>query len=151
MIHVAGIDELDSRTLYRILRLRSQVFVVEQDCSYLDADGRDLEPGAVHLWADPAPHEPTVAATLRLLTDPDGSRRIGRVVTAPRHRHLGLAKALIEHALTLVPAGGRVTLDAQVHLEQWYERLGFERSGPEFVEDGIVHVPMRRCGTATRP
>ena len=150
MIHVAGIDELDSRTLYRILRLRSQVFVVEQDCAYLDADGRDLEPGAVLVWADPAPHGPTVAATLRLLTDPDGSRRIGRVVTAPSHRHLGLARALVEHALTLVPTGDHVVLDAQVHLEQWYERLGFERSGPEFVEDGIVHVPMRRRGPGSR-
>jgi ElaA protein len=151
MIRVARIDALDSRTLYRILRLRSEVFVVEQDCVYLDADGRDVEPTTVHVWLDPVPHGPRVAAALRLLTEPDGSFRIGRVVTAPSHRRLGLARALIEHALTLVPADAPVVLDAQAHLEGWYGHLGFERSGVEFVEDGIVHVPMRWCGVGARP
>jgi ElaA protein len=144
MIGNAGFDELDSRTLYRILRLRSEVFVVEQACVYLDLDGRDVEPGTLHLWADPDPSSPTVAAALRVLTERDGSRRIGRVVTAAGHRGLGFAGTLMDHALKLIPAHAAVILDAQAGLEAWYEHWGFERSGDDFVEDGIVHVPMRR-------
>jgi len=90
VIRGAGFDELDARTLYRILRLRAEVFVVEQDCPYLDPDGRDAEPGTLHLWVDPDPGAPTVAAALRVVVEPDGSRRIGRVVTAPDHRRAGV-------------------------------------------------------------
>jgi ElaA protein len=144
MINVAGFDGIDPRTLYRILRLRSEVFVVEQACVYLDADGRDTEPTTVHLWTDPDPAAPTVAAALRMLTNRDGTVRIGRVVTAPDRRGLGLAGALIDRALTLVDEDATVALDAQSRLEAWYERWGFQRSGADFVEDGIVHVPMRR-------
>ncbi len=144
MIHAAAFDQLDPRTLYRILRLRSEVFVVEQACVYLDLDGRDMERATVHVWADPVEEAPSVAAALRLLTEPDGSRRIGRVVTAAEERGLGLARTLLERALTLVPDDAPVVLDAQVRLEDWYRGWGFERTGPDFEEDGIVHVPMRR-------
>jgi len=148
MIHAAGFDQLDTRTLYRILRLRSEVFVVEQACVYLDLDGRDTEPGTIHVWADPVEEAPSVAAALRLLAEPDGARRIGRVVTAAQERGLGLAGALVERALTLVPAASPVILDAQLRLEDWYGGWGFERTGPDFDEDGIVHVPMRRAARA---
>ena len=144
MIHAAAFDQLDPRTLYRILRLRSEVFVVEQACVYLDLDGRDMERATVHVWADPVEEAPAVAAALRLLAEPDGSRRIGRVVTAAEERGLGLARTLLERALTLVPDDAPVVLDAQVRLEDWYRGWGFERTGPDFEEDGIVHVPMRR-------
>jgi ElaA protein len=144
VIYGAGFDELDARTLYRILRLRAEVFVVEQDCPYLDPDGRDAEPGALHLWVDPDPAAPTVAAALRVLVEPDGSRRIGRVVTAPDHRRQGLAGVLLDRALALVPPGAGVVLDAQAQLEPWYAERGFARAGEDFVEDGIAHVPMRR-------
>ena len=144
MIRGAGFDELDARTLYRILRLRAEVFVVEQDCPYLDPDGRDAEPGTLHLWVDPDPGAPTVAAALRVVVEPDGSRRIGRVVTAPDHRGRGLAGTLLDRALALVPAGSGVVLDAQARLEPWYAERGFTRVGEEFLEDGIAHVPMRR-------
>jgi ElaA protein len=140
----AGFDDLDARTLYRILRLRAEVFVVEQDCPYLDPDGCDAEPSALHLWVDPDPTAPTVAAALRVLVEPDGTRRIGRVVTAPDHRGQGLAGKLLDRALELVPPGAGVVLDAQAHLEPWYTERGFTRAGEEFVEDGIAHVPMRR-------
>ncbi len=128
------------------------MFVVEQECPYLDPDGRDMEPGTVHLWADPEPSAPTVAAALRVLTQPDGTRRIGRVVTAADRRGTGLAGKLLDHALGLVPPGTPVELDAQLRLEPWYEGWGFARSGDEFLEDGIVHVPMRRgADTAAHP
>jgi ElaA protein len=138
-IRTAAFDELDPRTLYAILRLRAQVFVVEQRSLYLDPDGRDLEPATRHCWI---PLDEGIAAYLRVLVEPGGERRIGRVVTAPAARGLGYAEALVRHAIGL--AAGPVVLDAQTYLADWYARFGFEPDGPEFVEDGIPHVPMRR-------
>lgn len=125
--------------LYGILRLRSDVFVVEQNCVYADLDGRDLEPSARHLWMadDDGP-----AAYVRLLDDGD-ARRLGRVVTRADARSAGLAARLIEH--TLATSAGPWILHAQAHLAGWYGRFGFTVTGPEFDEDGIPHVAMRRA------
>lgn len=139
-VHDAPLAELDPGTVYAILALRSAVFVVEQDCVYLDPDGRDLEPDARQLWAENAG---AVVATLRLLRDPGPVARIGRVVTAASARGGGVAATLVRRAIEL--AGPvEIVLDAQSHLAGWYARLGFAVDGPEFVEDGIPHVPMRR-------
>jgi ElaA protein len=139
-VHDAPLAQLDPRTLYAILALRSAVFVVEQECVYLDPDGRDLEPGARQLWAE---HDGAVVATLRLLRDPGPLARIGRVATSARARGRGVAAALVRRAVELAGPVD-IVLDAQSHLAGWYERLGFAVDGPEFVEDGIPHVPMRR-------
>jgi ElaA protein len=144
------VDQLPARTLYRILALRGGVFVVEQECCYADLDGRDLEPGATLLWIVGGSGGPDdeVLATLRVLDEPDGSVRIGRVATAAAARGRGLAGALLAEALRL--AGTRsVRLDAQSHLAGWYEGYGFVRDGGDFVEDGIPHTPMRRGATST--
>jgi ElaA protein len=140
-VHDSTLRALDPVTLYNLLRLRTDVFVVEQECPYPELDGRDLEPDARQLWiADDAG---AVLATLRLLTDPDGTARIGRVATAVAARGTGLAAQLMARALEL--AGEReVVLDAQSYLFEWYARFGFERDGEDYVEDGIPHVPMRR-------
>lgn len=132
-------DELTTRQLHDILRLRSDVFVVEQVCIYPDVDGRDVEPTTVHHWTERAGQ---IVAYLRVLGAGDGSIRIGRVVTAPAARGSGLAAALV--TAVAAGAGGDVVLDAQSHLAEWYERLGFVIDGPEFVDDGIAHMPMRR-------
>lgn len=137
-VHVAAVSELDPVTLYRILRLRTDVFVVEQQCPYPELDGRDLEPDARQLWIEDAGE---VVATLRLLRDPDGVARIGRVATAVQSRGAGLAAVLMRRAMEL--AAGTVVLDAQAYLEGWYARFGFVRAGEEYLEDGIAHVPMR--------
>lgn len=140
-VHEAPLAELPPAVLYALLKLRVDVFVVEQECAYPELDGRDVEPTTVHLWSQ-AP-DGSVAATLRLLRDPDGRARIGRVATAPGFRGAGAAGTLIRRALDL--AGDRESvLDAQAHLAGWYARFGFEVCGPEFPEDGIPHVPMRR-------
>lgn len=141
-VHAAGFDELDRTTAYRLWQLRSLVFVVEQDCPYLDLDGRDLEPATVHLWVEDEAGTPV--ATLRLLDDGDVAR-IGRVVTHPDARGRALAGALLDEAVARI--GGRPSvLDAQAHLAHWYARWGYAPDGPEFLEDGIPHVPMRRAG-----
>lgn len=135
----ATFDELDARTLYGILALRAEVFVVEQDCVYLDPDGRDLEPSARQVWVE---QDGAIVATLRILRDPDGCARIGRVATAASARGAGYAAAMMRHALALVPEG-EVVLGAQSYLEGWYEQFGFVRDGADYVEDGIPHLPMR--------
>jgi predicted GNAT family N-acyltransferase len=125
--------------VYALCRLRVDVFVVEQQCPYPELDGRDAEPATVHLWFE---DDGAVAATIRVLDDGD-TRAIGRVATAATHRGRGLAADLIRAGIDLCE-GHPITLGAQAHLESWYERFGFRRSGPGYVEDGIPHVPMRR-------
>jgi ElaA protein len=138
-VRVAVFAELDPVTAYRLWALRSQVFVVEQDCVYLDLDGRDLEPGARQWWIE---RDGVPVAALRVLDD-GGPPRIGRVVTRRDCRGQGLA-ALLVHAV-LEAAGDRpVVLAAQSHLVDWYAALGFVPDGPGFLEDGIPHTPMRR-------
>jgi ElaA protein len=135
----SSVAEIDPLRLYDLLRLRVDVFVVEQDCPYPELDGRDVEPDALLLWAE---EDDQVLATVRLLVDHDADGlRIGRVATAPTARGRGLAADLMRLALERC-AGRLVRLDAQAHLEGWYARFGFVVDGPGFVEDGIPHVPM---------
>ena len=133
-------DELAVREFHDIARLRSEVFVVEQGCVYLDLDGRDVEPATEHHWLS---LDGEVACYARTLVEPDGAVRIGRVVTAPARRGAGLAASLVT-ALVERHAGEPLVLEAQSHLADWYSRLGFVVTGAEYLEDGIPHVPMRR-------
>jgi predicted GNAT family N-acyltransferase len=135
---VSPLDEIPPRTLYEILRLRVDVFVVEQDCAFPDLDGRDLEPGARHLWID---EEGEVVGYARLLDEPAGGSTIGRVVTPLERRGSGLGAHLMREAITRVAYP--IRLKAQQRLAGWYEQFGFAVSGDPFDEDGIAHVPMR--------
>jgi ElaA protein len=141
-VHNERFADLDTLTLYALLKLRVDVFVVEQACAYPELDGRDCEPGTRHLWVT-GPDAAQPLAYLRVLTEPDGDMRIGRVVTAPAARGGGLARRLVEVALSVDPSVNTV-LNAQSHLVDFYTKLGFTPSGPEFLDDGIPHVPMRR-------
>jgi len=131
---------MDPLRLYSILKLRVDVFVVEQGAAYEELDGRDIEPGARLYWAEEDGH---VLATLRLLREADG-RRIGRVATAATARGRGLGAELMRRAVAAC-AGQQIVLDGQLQLERWYEGFGFLRSGEVFVEDDIPHVPMTRA------
>jgi ElaA protein len=139
VVRAATFAELDAGTSYAILRLRVDVFVVEQACAYAELDGRDIEPTTVHLWTsdDMGP-----TAYLRVLTDGE-TWRIGRVCTRVDSRGSGLAGTLMRDALSRF-VDRPLVLDAQAHLAGWYERFGFHANGGEFVEDGIPHIPMRR-------
>jgi ElaA protein len=138
-IRVRAFGELDARTAYDVWRLRQDVFVVEQACPYPDLDGRDVEPGTRHVVGV---LDEAVAGYLRVLDDGPVAR-IGRVVLARSARGRGLADPLMSAALEVV--GDRPSvLDAQAPLARWYAGFGYAVSGPEFVEDGIPHVPMRR-------
>jgi ElaA protein len=131
-------DRLDPYAVYGICKLRQDVFVVEQQCPYPDLDARDVEPETRHvlLMVDD-----TLLGYARVLDDRD-VWRIGRVLLAPDARGRGWAGPLMETALS-VSTGRDVVLDAQSPLAGWYATHGFEVDGPEFVEDGIPHLPMR--------
>ena len=135
-------DELDIATLYALLRLRVEVFVVEQACPYPELDGRDLDPSTEHLWLAPQGAPTTVLSYLRLLRDGD-TYRIGRVCTVRHARGTGLAAVLMRAALDAI-GGAPCVLDAQTYLAGFYAAHGFSVAGEEFMEDGIPHVPMRR-------
>lgn len=141
--------ELDTATLYELLALRTQVFVVEQNCPYLETDGQDLVGDSCHLLAR---DESGLVGYLRLL-DPqpmNGEVVIGRVLTAERARGSGLGHRLMERGL--VECGQRwpgvpVYLSAQAHLQGYYGRYGFVAVTEVYLEDGIPHIGMRRAAT----
>ncbi|MEI4279944.1 GNAT family N-acetyltransferase [Klenkia terrae] len=131
--------DLSPLELYGLLRLRVDVFVVEQTCPYPELDGRDTEPGTVHVWISGEDGE--VQSCIRVLENGE-DRAIGRVATAVGARGRGLSAQLIARGLELC-AGRTVDIGAQAYLEGWYARFGFERSGEDYLEDGIPHLPMR--------
>lgn len=145
-LHAATFADLDAATLYALLRLRVDVFVVEQECAYPELDGRDTDPVTVHLWLARG-GEPL--AYLRILGEPDGADRISRVMVAKHARGRGHARRLMNAAFVCI--GGRQSiLHAQAHLVDFYAGMGFTPTGPEFLQDGIPHIPMHRPG-AGRP
>ena len=137
--------------LYQILHWRQSVFVVEQSCAYLDADG--LDPECLHLsLLDP---QGELIAYARLL--PPGvagaEPAIGRVLVVPRFRRQQLARALMQRALQEINQRFGplpVCLSAQVYLRDFYAGLGFVAQGEVYDEDGIAHLAMRRELTASR-
>lgn len=143
-------QDLDAATLYELLKLRVEVFVVEQACPYPELDGRDLLPETRHFWleesdgSDPG----AVIATLRLMEEHvggDKTFRIGRVCTKRNARGRGHTTRLLQAALAEV-GDYPCRIDAQTYLEEMYAGHGFVRDGAEFLEDGIPHVPMVRNG-----
>ncbi|MFC5993129.1 GNAT family N-acetyltransferase [Pseudonocardia hispaniensis] len=137
--------DLDTQTLYELLRLRIDVFVVEQACAYGELDGRDLEPRARHYWLSANGQPASMLGCVRLLKEPDGGYRIGRLCVARAVRGRGLGRRLLQAVLAEV--GDRsCVLDAQEHLADLYRGFGFEPSGPAYDWDGVVHLPMRRPG-----
>jgi ElaA protein len=137
-LRVSSFRDLENTTLYAILKLRTDVFVVEQKCAYPELDGRDTEPGTRHVWLSRGDE---IVAYLRILDD-GTAERIGRVVVAPGERGAGWAGRIMDEALTVI--GNRTSvLEAQTHLARFYAKFGYVQTGPEYLEDGIAHVPMR--------
>ena len=135
-------DQLTPHELYAILQLRNEVFVVEQDCVYQDADNKDL--AAYHFtgW-----EKDTLLAYTRII--PPGiiykEASIGRVVTSPPARKKGLGRELMEHTIREVYrlfGQTPIRIGAQVYLLAFYSSLGFIQTGDIYLEDGIEHVEM---------
>ena len=146
-VHRSAWTDLDPLTLHDLVALRLTVFVLEQACLYPELDGRDVEPVTEHDWtAD----ERGPSAYLRVLTEPDGAARVGRVCTRADARGAGLAAALLTDVLDRNP-GRVIVLEAQEHLAAWYGRFGFTATGPGYLDDGIPHLPMRRAPSIPTP
>jgi ElaA protein len=140
-------SQLTSLQVYQMLRLRSEVFVVEQNCIYQDIDNKDIHPQTHHiLWYN----DEVLVAYARLL--PAGLSyadvSIGRVLVAESARGYGLGKQVIDvclaHIATLWP-GQAVTIGAQSHLSELYQQFGFQEISAHYLEDGIMHVDMHRA------
>lgn len=137
-------DALSSTELYELLKLRQEVFIVEQACPYLDADGTDLH--ALHLWAEIDGH---FAAYCRIFPNEIkyAETSIGRVLTHPNYRRLSLGKTLMRIAIGTISArfpGHAIKISAQDYLLHFYESFGFEETGNRYLEDDIPHSEMIR-------
>ncbi|WP_040214873.1 GNAT family N-acetyltransferase [Clostridium polynesiense] len=135
-------NELTNYELYAILKERSGIFVVEQNCFYLDPDGIDLE--SYHLYKE---ENGEITAYLRII--PKGLKgdkiSIGRVLVKKEYRGKGLGRELMQEALRFIREELRedsVELHAQNHLREFYGSLGFKIAGEVYIEAGIPHVMM---------
>lgn len=142
-------DALLPRTLYALLQLRSEVFVVEQSCAFQDLDGAD--PDCMHLLGERTHlgNESELLAYTRLV--PAGLKyaeaSIGRVVTAPVTRGTGMGHALMAESIRMLHSLWGVQpirIGAQAHLERFYNTHGFVSDNKPYIEDGIPHIEMVR-------
>ena len=138
----SSFESLSAEEVYEILRLRSKVFVVEQNCVYLDMDGKDLDSFHLRGYAGD-----TLIAYARILPPGLAFREasIGRVVTDPGWRTSGNGRALmlkaIEETLSQFTIS-TIRIGAQTYLLNFYTSLGFKAEGDVYIEDGIPHVEM---------
>jgi ElaA protein len=135
-------NEFTIYELYQILQLRSEVFVVEQDCVYQDLDFKDQK--AVHVYG--VKNEKIVAYT-RIFKPGDyfDNASIGRVVVAALERKYGFGHDLIKASIKAVKTHfkvDKITISAQVYLKKFYESHGFKQVGEGYLEDGIPHIKM---------
>lgn len=130
-------NELTTMELYRLLALRTEIFVVEQNCPYQEVDGKDEQ--AVHYWIE---EEGEIVSALRVLTEASPVA-IGRVVTKATHRGKGYSRLLMDAA---IKDFGHETLylQAQTYVEPFYASFGFKRTSDVYREDSIPHVDMLR-------
>jgi ElaA protein len=136
--------ELNLDELYAILALRQEVFIVEQNCPFLDTDGKDQT--ALHLML--FDKEKNLVAYTRLFDKDlyyEGYTSIGRVVTSPKARGGGIGRILMEKSIEKVlnlSVQTPIKIGAQKYLEKFYQSLGFELTGNDYIEDGIPHTYM---------
>lgn len=137
-------SKLSTEELYQILKIRQEVFIVEQTCYYLDADGYDQQ--AVHIWAESAGE---ILAYSRVF-EPGikyAEASIGRVLTNPKYRKNNLGKILIRFSIDTIEARFRtrsIRISAQDYLLSFYSEFGFEDTGKKYLEDDIPHTEMVR-------
>ena len=137
-------DELSTRLLYKAFALRQAVFVVEQNCAYLDCDGKDFE--AHHLFGfDPSQNLVAYTRLFDVSVCYPGFACIGRVVCASNVRNTGVGKQLMLKSISEIERlYGRqpIKIGGQLYLKKFYESLGFVQSSPVYLEDNIEHIEM---------
>jgi ElaA protein len=140
-VKIVHYDELTKDELYRILELRNEVFVVEQNCSYQDCDGKDVD--AYHLLLE----ENGLVAYLRILKPgvyyPEYA--IGRVLVKEKHRDKNYGKLIMNKGIDYIYkelGASTIRISAQSYLRKFYTSLGFEVVSDEYLEDDIPHLEM---------
>ncbi|MBL7787688.1 MAG: GNAT family N-acetyltransferase [Chitinophagales bacterium] len=141
---IHAFNELSAQQLYNIMQLRQKVFVVEQNCPYLDADGFDC-----FSWHLSGYHESGDLWAYTRVLPPDvvypHYASIGRVVTDVAARRLGWGRQIMQHSIVFCqktyPNIG-IKIGAQAYLQTFYESFGFEVIGEAYLEDDIPHIPM---------
>ena len=140
-IYILKFTELTTIQLYQLLQLRSEVFVVEQDCVYQDVDGKDQK--AVHILGYEGDH---LAAYTRVFEAGDyfDMSSIGRVVVSPQSRRKDYGKEIMKASMEFAFAKAKhpIKISAQCYLKKFYNELGFVETGKEYLEDGIPHMEM---------
>lgn len=146
--HWSAFDDLSGRDVYELLALRQRVFVVEQNCIFPDADGRD--PAAWHLlgWVGENSGKRLVAyARIFEAGVRYAEMSIGRIVSAPEVRGTGVGRATVREAMRMCDEhwpGQPIRIGAQRRLEMFYRGFGFAADGEPYMEDGIEHIDMVR-------
>lgn len=133
-------DELNVDELYEILKIRCTVFVVEQNCPYLDMDDKDQMSYHIYLKNDK-----DIKAYLRIILSNNSSEEvmIGRVLTTERGK--GYSKLLLNEAIKFSKEKlnvKKITINAQTYVKGMYEKFGFRQSSDKFLEDNIPHIQM---------
>ncbi|HPE83058.1 MAG: GNAT family N-acetyltransferase [Aequorivita sp.] len=144
-IEVKNFGELSTKELYDVLQLRSEVFVVEQNCVYQDIDGKDER--ALHImgWEDG-----NLVAYARCFQAGDyfDDASIGRVLVRENYRKLGYGHAITKASIEAIKTNykaDKIKISAQVYLVIFYESHGFKTYGDRYLEDGIPHIAMVRA------
>lgn len=143
-IVIKSFKEFTTKELYAVLQLRSEVFVVEQNCVYQDIDGKDFK--AVHILGIKAGK---VVVYTRIFKPGDYFKKtaIGRVVVKASERKYGWGKMIMETSIKYIEDNfeeSTIALSAQTYLIKFYNSLGFQKTGKEYLEDGIPHIKMIR-------
>lgn len=143
-VDVRRMDEFSARELYALLKMRVDVFVVEQKCPYPELDGKDAE--ALHLRLHSG-DDLIASARILLPSQAADPVKIGRVLVSPDHRGKRLGDALMREAIAVCEQQfptHAIALSAQSHLQLFYQSFGFSTSSEEYLEDGIPHIDMVR-------
>ena len=135
-------EALTTNELYAILRLRSEVFVVEQDCVYQDLDDKDKKALHVIGWINNTIVAYTRVFDINLYFD---EASIGRVVVNHKYRSKGFGKDIMEASINTIKSHydqTKIKISAQIYLIKFYNELGFKEHGKPYLEDGISHTVM---------
>lgn len=140
--HIHSFDNLSPGDVYNFLKLRQDIFIIEQDCIYDDIDSLDFESEHLMLYDNSI-----LAAYSRIV--PAGKKfdypSIGRIAVAMNYRNKGLGRKLVEKSIELLREDGHeaIIIEAQVYLQRFYESAGFIKISDPYELDGIVHIKMR--------
>lgn len=139
-VHTKAFLKLGVTELYTIMQLRIAVFVVEQQCPYQEVD--DIDPRAMHLWLS---DEKGATVAYARIYDDGKFARIGRVLVAPAFRKQKLGEQVVAEAIAWImqySVRDQIKIEAQAHLQSFYQKFGFVTTSEEYLEDGIPHVDM---------